>query len=107
MHKLVLVHRAALPLFPEKGTQPNVFYVPPFNPPKRGNYDKSILEDSRLPLDYLIYLFGPEVREVITRLEAELKMAQAGRRSELLQLLIGRDNETRYRIKPERVQIKL
>ena len=107
VHKLVLVHRAALPLFPEKGTQPNVFYVPPFNPPKRGNYDKSILEDSRLPLDYLIYLFGPEVRDVITRLEAELKTAQAGGRSELLQLLIGRDAETRYRIKPELVQIKL
>ncbi|HVP42502.1 MAG TPA: 4Fe-4S dicluster domain-containing protein [Terriglobales bacterium] len=107
VHKLVLVHRAALPLFPEKGTQPNVFYVPPFNPPKRGNYDKSILEDPRLPLDYLIYLFGPEVQDLITRLEAELKTTQAGGRSELLQLLIGRDAETRYRIKPELVQIKL
>jgi nitrate reductase / nitrite oxidoreductase, beta subunit len=107
VHKLVLVHRVALPLFPEKGTQPNVFYVPPFNPPKRANYDKSILEDPRVPLDYLIYLFGPEVRGVITRLEAELKRAQSGGRSELLQLLIGRDNETRYRIKPELVQIKL
>ena len=107
VHKLVLVHRAALPLFPEKGTQPNVFYVPPFNPPKRGSYDKSILEDPRLPLDYLIYLFGSEVRDVITRLEAELKAAQRGGRSELLQLLIGRDAETRYRIKPELVQIKL
>ena len=107
VHKLVLVHRAALPLFPEKGTQPNVFYVPPFNPPKRGSYDKSILEDPRLPLDYLIYLFGPEVREAITRLEAELKTAQRGGRSELLQLLVGRDAATRYRIKPELVQIKL
>ncbi len=106
VHKLVLVHKIALPLFPEKGTQPNVFYVPPFNPPKRDNYGKSILEDARLPLDYLVYLFGPDVKNVITRLEAELKRAQAGGRSEVLQLLIGRDAETRYRIRPQLVQIQ-
>ena len=69
VHKLVLVHKIALPLFPEKGTQPNVFYVPPFNPPKRENYGYSIQEDPRVPLDYLIYLFGPEVKDVIVRLE--------------------------------------
>jgi nitrate reductase beta subunit len=105
VHKIVLVHKVALPLFPEKGTQPNVFYVPPFNPPKPGNYGKSILEDPRLPLDYLIDLFGPEVKDVIQRLEAELVKAQAGERSEILQLLIGRDAETRYRIRPDLVQI--
>ncbi len=81
--------------------------MPPFNPPKRENYGKSILQDPRLPLDYLIYLFGPEVKDVITRLEVELKKAQEGGRSEVLQLLIGRDAETRYRIKPELVQIQL
>ncbi len=108
VHKLVLVYRVALPLFPEKGTQPNVFYVPPFNPPRRGNYGKSILEDPRLPLDYLVYLFGPEVKDVIRRLEAELVRAQNGERSEVLQLLIGRDAATRYRIpaREQLVQIK-
>ena len=106
VYKLVLEYGVALPLFPEKGTQPNVFYVPPFNPPRRGAYGKSILEDPRLPLDYLVYLFGAEVKEVIVRLEAELKAAQAGGRSDILQLLIGRDAETRYRIRPQLVQIK-
>jgi dimethylsulfide dehydrogenase subunit beta/complex iron-sulfur molybdoenzyme family reductase subunit beta len=106
VHKLVHTYRVALPLFPEKGTGPNVFYVPPFNPPKPGNYGKSVLEDPRLPFDYLMYLFGEEVKDVITRLEAELKKAQEGGRSEVLQLLIGRDAETRYRVRPQLVQIK-
>ena len=106
VHKLVLKYRIALPLFPEKGTQPNVFYVPPFNPPKRQNYGKSILEDPRLPLDYLIYLFGPDVKDVIVRLEAELSRAQNGGRSEVLQLLIGRDAATRYHVRPQLVQIQ-
>jgi nitrate reductase beta subunit len=106
VHKLVLVHKIALPLYPERGTQPNVFYVPPFNPPKRESYGKSILEDPRLPLDYLVQLFGPEVKDVISQLEAELKKAQTGGPSEVLQLLIGRDAGTRYRIRPELVQIK-
>lgn len=98
VHKIVHVYNAALPLFPERGTQPNVFYVPPFNPPKRTNYGESILKDPRLPVDYLIYLFGPEVKDLIVRLEAELTKAQNGTQSELLQLLIGRDAEARYQI---------
>jgi hypothetical protein len=81
--------------------------VPPFNPPKRENYGKSIQEDPRVPLDYLIYLFGPDVKDVITCLEAELNKTQAGGRSEALQLLIGRDAETRYRIRPQLVQIQV
>jgi len=107
VHKLVITYKIALPLFPEKGTQPNVFYVPPFNPPKRENYGKSILEDPRLPLDYLIYLFGADVTDVIIRLEAELNRAQAGGRSEILQLLIGRDAQTRFRVGPQLVQIQM
>jgi dimethylsulfide dehydrogenase subunit beta/complex iron-sulfur molybdoenzyme family reductase subunit beta len=106
VHKLVHVYKVALPLFPEKGTEPNVFYVPPFNPPKRSDYGKSILEDPRLSLEYLLYLFGPAVRGVIVRLEAELTRAQSSASSELLQLLIGRDAETRYQIRPQLVQIQ-
>ena len=106
VHKLVLKHRVALGLFPDKGTQPNVYYVPPFNPPRRGNYGQSLLEDPRLPLDYLVYLFGEEVKDVIRRLEAELTKSQNGGTSEVLQLLIGRDDSVRYRIRPQLVQIR-
>ncbi|MCW5976796.1 MAG: respiratory nitrate reductase subunit beta [Bryobacteraceae bacterium] len=104
VHSLVKVHRVALGLFPEKGTDPNVFYVPPFNPPRRGNYGKSVLEDARMPLDYLVYLFGQEVIDVIRRLELELEKAQNGGVSDVLQLLIGRDAEVRYQI-PKRDQL--
>ena len=86
-------HKVALGLLPEKGTEPNVFYVPPFNPPREGNYGKSMLEDPRMPMDYLKYLFGDEVvRRASARLEGELRRAQNGEKSEVLQLLIGRDD---------------
>ena len=104
VHKLVHVYKVALGLFPEKGTGPNVFYVPPFNPPRKGNYGKSILEDPRMPIDYLVYLFGEQVVDVIRRLEAELKRAQDGGTSEVLQLLIGRDASVRYQI-PKREEL--
>ena len=70
----------------------------PFNPPRRANYGKSILHDPRIPLGYLKYLFGPAVEDVLRRLEDELARAQKGERSEVLQLLIGRDESVRYRI---------
>ncbi|MBI4874466.1 MAG: 4Fe-4S dicluster domain-containing protein [Acidobacteria bacterium] len=98
VHKLVKVHKVALGLYPGKGTEPNVFYVPPFNPPRRGNYGKSVLDDPRMPMDYLASLFGEEVVDVIRRLEGELKKAQAGGASEVLQLLVGRDAGVRYQI---------
>jgi dimethylsulfide dehydrogenase subunit beta/complex iron-sulfur molybdoenzyme family reductase subunit beta len=80
--------------------------LPPFNPPRRANYGKSIQEDPRVPLEYLVYLFGEDVKDVLNRLESELKKSQSGGQSEVLQLLIGRDAETRYRIRPQLVQIQ-
>jgi complex iron-sulfur molybdoenzyme family reductase subunit beta len=96
--KLVHVYKVALGLLPDRGTGPNVYYVPPFNPPRPANYGKSLLDDPRIPLGYLRYLFGPGVDDVLLRLEAELKRAQAGETSELLQLLVGRDAGVRYRV---------
>lgn len=104
VHKLVLKYKVALGLLPEKGTHPNVYYVPPFNPPKEGNANRSILDDPRLPLDYLKTMFGPKVVGVIEFLEGELKQAQSGKVSEVLQLLIGRDDSVRYRIVPDIVR---
>ncbi|MBI2842869.1 MAG: 4Fe-4S dicluster domain-containing protein [Armatimonadetes bacterium] len=98
VHKIVVNHKAALPLFPEKGTQPNVYYVPPFNPPRRGNYGKDILSDPRIPMDYLVYLFGEEVVPLMQRLGRELERVQNGGKSELMQLLIGRDAATRFKV---------
>lgn len=104
VHKLVNKYKVGLGLFPEKGTHPNVYYVPPFNPPKDGKAGDSIIEDPRLPLDYLKYLFGPKVVDVIRFLEHELKRTQNGEASEVLQLLIGRTEQVRYRIVPQTVK---
>lgn len=102
--KLVNTYKVALGLFPEKGTHPNVYYVPPFNPPKEGNAGLNILEDPRLPLDYLVYLFGKKVISVIEYLHQELKRTQNGEQSEVLQLLIGRSEDVRYRVVPDAVK---
>jgi dimethylsulfide dehydrogenase subunit beta/complex iron-sulfur molybdoenzyme family reductase subunit beta len=104
VHKLVVKHRVALGLFPEKGTHPNVYYVPPFLPPKGGRAGARLIDDPRLPLDYLRYLFGNEVVRVLDFLDRELERAQGGGRSEVLQLLIGRDDSVRYRILPSELR---
>lgn len=104
VYKLVKKYEVALGLFPDRGTHPNVYYVPPFNPPKDGKAGASILDDPRLPLEYLQYLFGDRVIDVIRRLESELTRAQRGEPSEILQLLIGRTEHVRYRIVPEVVK---
>jgi DMSO reductase family type II enzyme iron-sulfur subunit len=106
VHALVVKYKVALGLFPDKGTHPNVYYVPPISPPKEGAPGQSVLQDPRFPLKYLEYLFGPKVVGVIEFLEGELKRAQAGETSEVLQLLIGRDDAVRYRIVPEQVGVQ-
>jgi DMSO reductase family type II enzyme iron-sulfur subunit len=104
VHKIVMVHKAALPLFPERGTHPNVFYIPPFSPPKGGKPGAGVLDDPRVPMASLEYLFGPEVREVMSRLGSQLAAAQSGKPSELLQLLIGRTAADRFHIVPQKLK---
>jgi hypothetical protein len=58
-------------------------------------------------MDYLVYLFGEEVIDVIHRLEGELKKAQDGGKSEVLQLLIGRDASVRYQIPKHEDLVKI
>ncbi|HEY3358543.1 MAG TPA: 4Fe-4S dicluster domain-containing protein [Polyangia bacterium] len=98
VHQIVVQHRAALPLLPWKGTGPNVYYVPPFAPPRPGQGGAGLLEHPRFPLAALVGLFGEEVGPLIMRLAGELGRAQAGGRSELLQLLIGRTALDRFRV---------
>lgn len=89
IHRLVNEWRVALPLHPEYGTAPNVFYVPPLAPhPLRedGTIDES---GERIPIEYLESLFGPRVRDALHRLESELATVRAGGSSELLDTLIA------------------
>ncbi|TWO79685.1 respiratory nitrate reductase subunit beta [Denitratisoma oestradiolicum] len=87
--KLVDKWKVALPLHPEFGTEPNVFYVPPVGPARfdaAGNVDES---RPRIPDAYLISLFGPRVLDALAVLKAERAKVQQGERSELMDLLIG------------------
>ena len=88
MHRFVKEWQVALPLHPEFGTQPNVYYVPPLAPAPL-NPDGSANESgSRIPPEYLESLFGPEVHGALARLKAELAKKRGGGASEVMDALI-------------------
>jgi ethylbenzene hydroxylase subunit beta/complex iron-sulfur molybdoenzyme family reductase subunit beta len=81
--------KVALPLHPEYGTQPNVFYVPPLSP-YRLREDRSIdTETMRIPPQYLESLFGPAVHDALATLRGELGRVRRGQHSALLDTLIA------------------
>jgi len=86
-HRLVKVHKVALPLYAEKGTQPNVFYVPPFSA-SGFNEDGTLSNEQRIPMDYLKELFGEEVEEVMARLLTEREKKASGQKSVIMDELI-------------------
>jgi steroid C-25 hydroxylase beta subunit len=89
VHRLVHEWKVALPLHPEYGTKPNVFYVPPLSP-YRLNEDMSIDEETpRIPRAYLESIFGPEVNDALATLQGEMDGVRAGGTSELLSTLIA------------------
>ena len=88
IRRLVDEWRVALPLHPEFGTEPNVFYVPPLAPaPLRedGSYDE---DGDRIPPRLLEEMFGPAVHGALDVLRTELEAKRRGRRSELMDTLI-------------------
>jgi DMSO reductase family type II enzyme iron-sulfur subunit len=91
VHKLVNVWKVALPLHPEFGTQPNVYYVPPLSPPMLDDDGEVIEGSERIPRSYLESLFGPEVNGILDTLKAEMERARAGEQSEMLDTLIARE----------------
>ena len=89
--KLTEKWKVAIPLHPEYGTEPNVFYIPPLNPARidaEGNLDFS---EPRIPTEYLVKLFGPAVHGALDILHAEMKKTKQGGQSELMDLLIAYD----------------
>ncbi|MCP3983436.1 MAG: respiratory nitrate reductase subunit beta [bacterium] len=89
IYKLVDKWKVALPLHPEYGTQPNVFYVPPIGPMRFDeNWDLDPTKP-RIPNEYLESLFGPEVHGALAVLRAEMEKTRSGGESELIDLLIA------------------
>ncbi|MDP6374992.1 MAG: respiratory nitrate reductase subunit beta [Kiritimatiellia bacterium] len=86
-----LVHEwgIALPLHPEYGTHPNVYYVPPLSPPPL-NEDGSVnAGGERIPSDYLETLFGEDVHGALDKLKTEMETVRGGGSSEMLKTLIA------------------
>jgi len=86
---LVRVWNVALPLHPEFGTEPNVYYVPPLAPPRFDENGEIDEENPRIPIEYLRSLFGPAVDGALAKLKAEMEAARRGERSELMDILIA------------------
>ena len=95
--KLVNEWRVALPLHPEYGLEPNVFYVPPLSPPKLDTTGRPT-NQPRIPLDYLIGLFGAGVAEALEVLRLEREKRRQGEESELMDLLIAYDWNDSFRL---------
>jgi DMSO reductase family type II enzyme iron-sulfur subunit len=87
--QLVTKWKVALPLHPEYGTQPNVYYVPPLSP---FAYDEAgnLTETPRIPGEVLERYFGPEVHRALATLRAERAKRARKEPSELMDLLISR-----------------
>jgi len=88
IHLLVNKYKVALPLHPEYGTEPNVFYVPPISPPQI--VDGKLTGEPRIPPEYLESLFGPEVHGALELINSERERKKNGLDSELMDLLISR-----------------
>lgn len=99
VYKLVDQWKVALPLHPEYGTKPNVFYVPPINTtPSTFKDDGSLGDSPRIPISYLESLFGHEVQSALGILGAEMDKRRGGKPSELTDLLIGYTAADRFKL---------
>jgi DMSO reductase family type II enzyme iron-sulfur subunit len=97
IHKLVEQWQVALPLHPEYGLEPNVFYVPPMSPPAMDANGRPT-DASRIPIETLEGLFGPRVRNALATVEAERAKRKRGEPSELMDLLIAYDWNENFKL---------
>jgi DMSO reductase family type II enzyme iron-sulfur subunit len=97
--KLVEKWKVALPLHPEYGLAPNVFYVPPLGPP-RLDADGRPTGEPRIPLPALEELFGKSVAPALETLRRERAKRKRGETSELMDLLIAYDWKKSFALSP-------
>jgi nitrate reductase beta subunit len=86
--RLVNEWKVALPLHPEFGVHPNVYYVPPLAPAPLNPDGSANEKASRIPPKYLESLFGPDVHGALDSLKGELDKKRRGETSEMLDTLI-------------------
>ncbi|MBI3813786.1 MAG: respiratory nitrate reductase subunit beta [Nitrospinae bacterium] len=99
VYKLIYDWKVALPLHPEFGTEPNVFYVPPIGNFKFGG-EGEITNERVIPVKFLGALFGGEknVKNAQDTILEEREKMRKGIKSDLCMLLIGHDNEDRFQL---------
>jgi len=99
VYKLVHKYKVALPLRPDFGTQPNVYYIPPlFDPPKLDDNMAPIDNSRRVPIEYLELLFGKEVHQAFETLRKEMEKRARGEESELMDILIAYSHRDMFRL---------
>ena len=91
VHRLVERWKVAVPLHPEYGTGPNVFYIPPLAPAAIDDQGRFDPQRSRIPPDYLRSLFGQPGLDALATLAAEMHKTRAGQSSELIETLVAID----------------
>ncbi len=89
MFKLVKQWKVALPLHPEYGTEPNVYYVPPMST-YAYDADGRLTDEMRIPIDVLEHYFGSNVNGALATLIEEKQRRKKGEPSELMDILISR-----------------
>lgn len=97
IHKLVEKYKVAIPLHPEYGLGPNVFYVPPMSPPKLDDKGRPT-DEPRIPMSYLEGLFGQDVHRSLEILHAERAKKKQGQSSELMDILIAYDWNDNFKL---------
>ena len=99
VYKLVHKYKVALPLRPDYGTQPNVYYVPPVDTPPKFDENGKVIEGSnRIPMEELEKLFGPAVHDAIKTIKAEREKRKKTGESELMDILIAYQHKDMFRL---------
>lgn len=97
IHQLVYQWKVAIPLHPEFGTEPNVYYVPPILP-HTFDAEGDVSDDPRVPMNYLRSLFGEAVDGALITLHNEMERKKEGKASHLMDLLIAKDWKAMFNI---------
>jgi DMSO reductase family type II enzyme iron-sulfur subunit len=95
VHRLVTEFKVAIPLHPEYGTSPNVYYVPPMSP-QAFDDNNELTDEMRIPDSVLESYFGLDVHKALAILLAEREKKKQGQASELMDLLISRKWQDRF-----------
>lgn len=97
VYKLAKEWKVALPLRPDFGTEPNVYYIPPIAPSKFDTGGR-LTQESRIPLSYLEKLFGSQVHDALATLKKEMRKKAETGSSDLIDTLIGFKHSEMFRL---------